>query len=269
MKYFMDFEATQFEQEIISVGCVDESGREFYSLVRPHSMRKMTGFITELTGITNAQLKNAPDADEVFSQFYDYIDKSGRSEFFCYGNCDGRFISVTLRYVKTFKAQCVLGLMLGSLTDISPEISNIFKTNQSISLYKLSDYYGAQEEHNHNALNDAKLLKHVYLYSRGEKLDECPFPEYVRAASGDRTPPPQPEQVKNPHVTAVNGDQTFGFSSYGKAADWIITSILPKNAVITLDTKSNISNRIVQAVANGNTYHGYTWSSTSKNVKRT
>ena len=255
----MDFEATQFEQEIISVGCVDENGKEFYSLVKPHSMRKMTGFITELTGITSAELRKAPDADAVFSELYDYINKDERSEFFCYGNCDGRFIKVTLRYVKTFKAQCMLGLILSSLTDVSMEISGIFKTNQTISLYKLSDYYGAVEERNHHALNDAKLLKHVYEHSRGEDLEECPFPEYVRPVKNDRIPVSEPVHISAPRVTASHGDKTFGFASYGKAADWIITEILPKNAMITLDTKSNISNRIVQAVANGSTYHGFTW----------
>ncbi len=268
MKYYMDFEATQFEQEIISVGCVDECGREFYSLVKPHSLRKMTGFITELTGITTAQLIRAPGADEVFSQLYDYIDKTGRSDFFCYGNCDGRFIRMTLKYVKTFKAQCMLGIILSSLTDVSPEISRIFKTNQTVSLYKLSDYYGAPGERNHNALSDAKLLKHVCEHCKDEELAECPFPEYVQVGRAvvSKAAAPQ-EQVKNPHVTASMGDSMISFSSYGKAADWVITELLPKNTVITLGTKSNISNRIVQAVANGSTYHGYTWSSPVKSDK--
>ena len=52
MKYFIDFEASQFAEEIISVGCVDELGRSFYSLVRPRRPQKVTGFITNLTGIT-------------------------------------------------------------------------------------------------------------------------------------------------------------------------------------------------------------------------
>lgn len=264
MKYYMDFEATQFEQEIISVGCVDEEGREFYSLVKPHSMRKMTGFITELTGITSPQLRHAPDADEVFSRFYDYIDKSERAQFFCYGNCDGRFISVSLRYVKTFKAQCMLGLILGSLTDVSHELSTIFKTNQTVSLYKLADYYGAVEERNHHALNDAKLLKHVYEHSRETVLSECPFPEYIRVCKPDRIPLSEPVQVKNPHVIANLGDETRSFSSYGKAADWIMTELLPPGAQISADTKSNISNRIVQAVSNGSKYHGYTWTAPAK-----
>lgn len=35
MKYFVDFEATQFAGEIISIGCVREDGKTFYSLVAP------------------------------------------------------------------------------------------------------------------------------------------------------------------------------------------------------------------------------------------
>ena len=267
MKYFMDFEATQFDMEIISVGCVDEDGREFYSLVKPHGMRKMTGFITELTGITTDQLRSAPSVDDVFSDFYDFIDKTEKAEFFCYGNCDGRFVKTSMKYVKTFKAQCILGTIYSSLVDISPEMSEIFRTNQTISLYKLSDYYDAGEEQNHHALSDAKLLKHVYMCSRGESLDECPFPEYVQHGKNAEITVTPPERCEKPHVTASHGGDTFSFSSYGKAADWIITQLLPKDVMITLNTKSNISNRIVQAVANGNTYHGYTWSSPAKREK--
>ena len=200
----------------------------------------------------------------MFSAFYEYVDKTQRADFYCYGNCDGRFVKATLRYVKSFRAQCALSLIYAGLTDISPEISVMFKTNQTVSLYKLADYYGAVDERNHHALNDAKLLKHVYEYSRGEELDECPFPEYVQVHKNDRIAVSPPEEVKNPRVTAVHGDETRSFASYGKAADWIITELLPKNAFVTADTKSNISNRIVQAAANGGTYHGYVWSDPHK-----
>lgn len=59
MKYFIDFEATENSNEIISVGCVDENGGEFYSLVQPHKIEKLTEFITDLTGITTEDLQNA------------------------------------------------------------------------------------------------------------------------------------------------------------------------------------------------------------------
>ena len=43
MKYFIDFEATQFTGVIISVGCINENGDEFYSLVKPD--KPITKFI--------------------------------------------------------------------------------------------------------------------------------------------------------------------------------------------------------------------------------
>ena len=67
MKYFIDFEAMQFSNEIISVGCVSENGEKFYSLVQPKKAKKITDFITTLTGITYEDLDCAPSADKVFS----------------------------------------------------------------------------------------------------------------------------------------------------------------------------------------------------------
>lgn len=71
MKYFIDFEAMQFSNEIISVGCVSENGEKFYSLVQPQKAEKITEFITSLTGITYEELFSAPSADKVFSEFYE------------------------------------------------------------------------------------------------------------------------------------------------------------------------------------------------------
>ena len=62
MRYFIDFEASQFAEEIISVGCVDESGRSFYSLVRPKKPKKVTDFITKLTGITRVSTTGSTKA---------------------------------------------------------------------------------------------------------------------------------------------------------------------------------------------------------------
>ena len=69
-----------------SVGCVDESGRSFYSLVRPKKPKKVTDFITKLTGITRGEVLAAPEADEVFARFYDWLDKSEALKFYCYGD---------------------------------------------------------------------------------------------------------------------------------------------------------------------------------------
>lgn len=42
MKYFIDFEATQFSQEIISIGCIREDGQTF-------SSRKLSRVVTTTT----------------------------------------------------------------------------------------------------------------------------------------------------------------------------------------------------------------------------
>ena len=51
MNYFIDFEATQFSNEIISIGCVSETDAKFSSMV--YTDKKITSFITKLIGITD------------------------------------------------------------------------------------------------------------------------------------------------------------------------------------------------------------------------
>ena len=70
MNYYIDFEATQYNQEIISIGCVREDGKTFYSLIKPKKLKNVTKFISKLTGITKDKLKNAKTSDEVFRDFF-------------------------------------------------------------------------------------------------------------------------------------------------------------------------------------------------------
>ena len=46
MKFFIDFEATQYSEYIISIGCVSEAGKEFSTLVKPPVKKKLTSFVT-------------------------------------------------------------------------------------------------------------------------------------------------------------------------------------------------------------------------------
>lgn len=80
MNYFIDFEATQFSGEIISVGCVREDGETFYVLVQPQK-GKLTPFITNLTGITAGKEEGnsdllwyfyVPEGKQLNDLFYDF-----------------------------------------------------------------------------------------------------------------------------------------------------------------------------------------------------
>lgn len=118
MKYFIDFEATQFSQEIISVGCIREDGQTFYALVAPKK-GKITPFITNLTGITAEMIDSAMSADAVFSEFYDWLFENldDAPEFLVWGNSDGDFIRHTSRHATALKAKMALGYICGNYRD--------------------------------------------------------------------------------------------------------------------------------------------------------
>ena len=258
MKYFIDFEATQYTGEIISVGCVDENGREFYTLVQPHKIKKLTKFITELTGITAEDLQNAPTVDEAFSVFYDWLDASQPAEFYCYGYSDKEFVRHTLRYAASFYAQCGLGLIKSNLADYAQTVKEHFLISNDIALIKVVEYYRKEPvKQSHNALEDALLLKEIYDNMQNEVITECPFPDHQISIKAENAP----ESAGKPavQIEAVQGNTTVSFSSYKKAADWVMRTLISKNATVTDKTKSRISNHIRRSIEKDELYFGFKW----------
>ncbi len=181
MNYFIDFEATQFSNEIISIGCVRDDGNQFYSEVK--ARKKITPFITSLTGITNEQNKSASTSDEVFDEFFDWLMEvpDERAIFYCYGSADINFVKKNLALTKTFKAQVALSTIGMSLFDYSKTVKEHFGLVKQISLAKIVAYYRGVEsiEQSHNALDDAMLLREVFGGVTLEKIVEGhPFPDY-------------------------------------------------------------------------------------------
>lgn len=259
MHYFIDFEATEYPEEIISVGCVDENGREFYSLVHPHSIENFTEFISNLTGITEENLQNAPDVDKVFSNFYTWLDKGKNVDFLVYGDCDKIFLKNTLKYAKDFYAQCALGLMRSNLHDFSYDVKKYFMLDRDISLMKIVEYYRKEKViQNHNALEDALYLREIYENMKNGVIEECPFPDYQinlnlfsNSISENRS-----NQGK---IVAVKGDSYVNFPSYKTAADWILKFLMPKSACVTDKTKSRVCNNIRMSIEKDTTYFGFKW----------
>lgn len=252
MNYFIDFEATQHSGEIISVGCVDENGRQFYTCVRPHRRGELTGFITELTGITKADLEAAPTADKAFEDFYDWLDHSEPAHFFCYGNCDKIFIRSTLNYINSFTAQSALSVIAAGLTDFTGEVKRHFGLKREIALIKVIEYYhGEPTVQRHNSLEDAIWLKEIY-ERNGDEVAECPFPEYARDNN-------QNQQSFKPKVFAERDGERIPFRSFAKAAEWVITTLMPPDIEMTARLKSAVCNRIILAIQRGRKYYGVVW----------
>lgn len=252
MKYFIDFEATQFSGEIISIGCVDETGREFYTLLQPAKMRHITDFILELTHISREEIAAAPDADAAFSAFLDWLRQDETAEFYCYGDSDAVFLARTRRHLKTFRAQLGLSMILGGLNDFSVDVKKHFGLKTSIALKKVVAYYrGREVEQTHNSLSDALFLKEVYEKSRGEEVVGTPFPEYRTGADL-----PKIKRL----IKAVKGNVRVEFSSFGKAADWVMSEQLSVGDTVNDKTKSKVCSRIVNAAEKEKPYCGFAWS---------
>lgn len=262
MNYFIDFEATQYSMEIISIGCVDENGRTFSSLIRPHLLSKVNDFITELTGITREELAEAPTPDEVFSDFMDWLDDTQPAQFFCYGDCDRLFVHRTLRYVKSFRAQCALGLILSRLTDASIITRRYFRIDNTLALKRAVNYFaGELPEVSHEALADAESLRFVYDHVKSGAVDVCPFPEYVvvRKVKPDKPQPPKPDESRR--IIALQEDKQMEFTSYRQAADWVMRTYLKHSPSSNEMTKLKVERRIRKAVNQKKSYQGCLWSS--------
>lgn len=162
MNFYIDFEATQFSERIISIGCIAENGETFYSLVKPNYKYKITKFITELTGITKEMIEEAPDADVVFSSFFHWLHKNSteKPKFYCYGDCDKTYIDNTLKDITNYYASLALSLMSANLVDYSPKVAEMF--NRTVNLKRVYNVLKEEkEQQTHDALEDAVMLKYV------------------------------------------------------------------------------------------------------------
>ena len=269
MNYFVDFEATQFSNEIISIGCVREDGAEFYSEVR--ARKKITGFITSLTGITDEQNKTAASSDEVFSRFFDWLMESPdeRAVFYCYGNTDINFIKKNLDLTKNLKAQAALSIMGTNLHDYSSVTRTHFGLVKNIALIKLVAYYRGVESvvQTHDALEDARFLKEVYEHVNTEsEVLGHPFPDYELGSTETKeinSPQKSPRNILKTLKHRVDMYDHEGevleqsFNSIGEARHYVIDHMGVYDQKRT--DKAKVENKIINANAKKTTYTGHIW----------
>ena len=283
MKYFIDLEATQFSNEIISIGCVREDGETFYSLVNV-SKNKMTNFITELTGITKEDVSTAPSSDEVFTKFYNWlIPDESKVQFFCYGNADLGFIRRNLNKATTVKAQMALSVLALHLIDYSKCVERHFGLIKSIGLKKVIAYYRQVEEveQNHNALEDALFLKEIYdRINEEDDVVECPFPGYEKPLKPELTSKPTINISRKLHITTDKFmDETLEFDvlqTSSKKGGTIIKRFSGKEATLNyiISTMSaetqevahprNVASRLIRASTRNEQYCGRWWKIVAK-----
>lgn len=282
MKFFLDFEAVRFSNRIISIGCVAENGATFYSLVKP-GKKKIDKFITELTGITNEMLADAPNADEAFNAFMDYLEANNDNEapeYYCYGDSDAAFLMHTIQHMEDTRACVCAQAVAGNLIDFAATVKKFFVVKNDLALRKVYMLIQSKTElvQKHDALEDAKMLQNVV-----QNLETKCHPE-------DRTTilampsQPKPKTKKAPTMfqewNAVpkweantradehswmfkckdqhSGDIKY-FNSAGTAALWVIKyiarNVSPKNA----DAVRKIESAITSAPQTGKCRYNCYW----------
>ena len=277
MNFFIDFEAAQFTNEIISIGCINENGDTFYSLVKPEG--KITKFITDLTGITNEMLIDAALPNEVFSDLFDWcMGKSPNEQnvFYCYGNTDVQFLKANIKRSTNFKAGAMLSYIKSSLTDYAPKVKVHYGLIKPIGLQKVINYIRGNEiEQNHNALDDACLLKYVFEKVESSPIDDtcAELAEYRIEGTIEEGPvETYIDMKKDPHRIFMGKDKRGkkiykGFNSLDDAVEYLITHEMNhgKNKItITEATHSRIMNKIRNAAAQKKKYCDKYWYITSK-----
>ncbi len=263
MKYFIDFEATQFSNDIISIGCVRENGDEFYSLINPK--KKITTFITELTGITNEMLEEAPSAEQVFSNFFDWCAEieDDLPIFYCYGNSDIYFVRKNFNKSGNFKAKNILGYLYSDLYDYESTVRKHFGLIQAVSLIKVVNYYKQEDlTQSHNALADAKMLKFVYdqIQEHDEEEDQDAFPEYQQRQPKQPTRKEKAEENWEDYKVSQyrRNKKIQEFDTLTAAVEWVFDQ-LPDNEEKQKVFKKNLANKITTASRNGKKYLNYRW----------
>lgn len=243
---FIDFEASQYTQEIISVGAVIDTGEEFYSLVNTkHTIGK---FVSELTGIDQKEIVKAKSPDIVFNDLSAWLygltnNGNQKIQFICYGNSDMGFAINTLKNLKwSMCAQTILALIICNMVDYSEHVKSYFGLSRHVSLLKVAQYYSKDENlvQTHNALDDAKMLKFIYeKVQEGKPMVENPFNEYMQ------------------RIELYDNDDNLieTFYGMGQAVKWV-TEInrMPKDS-----HRNRIMNKILSASQQKKSYCGFKW----------
>lgn len=243
MNYFIDFEATQFSGEVISVGCVREDGETFYALVQPQK-GKLTPFITNLTGITTDMMDEALSPNRAFEMLYDWaFVPDDTPEFYCWGDSDATFLQHTFKRMTSRKARMAAGYICGGVIDYHKKFCKAAK----IKSYALVKAYNAlldkEYEQTHNALDDAMMLFEVYKAPK----------DFTKLNILTEAAKPQRESPKKKYIS----NSICVFASFGEAADWYIKN---KIDLATNPRKERIAGRIKRACDTNRNYGEMKWS---------
>lgn len=266
MIFYLDFEATQPENEIIAIGAVAENGATFHSLVKPQ-LSSISKWVSDLTHISPEDLEKAFTIDRVLVDFDAWVAVQEpdfmKCEFISYGD-DAQFIKHTIPAITEEHPFLVASGLYFRIKDGTKETFKFFKG--SISLLKAFNYIQEQEhKQSHNPLEDAMMLKRVYDYmNHHEPLPQHPY----RPAKAT----PQEEQIPYSNYRIVCKRKTkkhkeyYEFNTFDEAVDWILNEKLNEKER-DKTRRDTIEKNLKKAIDKiGSKYFTYNWNKVKKEV---
>ena len=258
MNIYFDFEATQFSERVIAIGATCEYG-EFGCLVSSFA-KKITPYITKLTGITKEMVKGAPTAEEAFSDLRDWLNEINDDEpmsYHCYGNADKYFLYNTARNIKDEEIATFIRSLADSLLDDSI-IVNHYLGVDAIGVHKALQHFDATiPPQDHDPVNDAillsKLMNHMennYPINYALCLFAKPVVEKKKKKKDKR-----PFNIVVTHTTDSNAKIRI-FYNYDEATQWMYSKMKKKCPDVKVNT---ILNHIIKATDENTPYANWLW----------
>ena len=270
MKFFIDFEALQYN-----------NFNQFSSFIKPPKGKTVSKFITELTGITDETLADAPSIDEAFNSFYLFIIDncaitSEKPEYFCYGDTDATFIKDSMKYINDVQIYTFAQALSCSLVDYQKTVRDFFVAPNNIALKKVYTLIKAEEVvQHHDALEDAMMLSEVVNKMKAKckpedrillssmKRDDKPkrkmAPVIFQNWPGDKWEADTLGSASGYGVKATAGNHIAYFDTLETAALWIIRyctrGLSPKREGDVV----SVMNKINKGIKEGKEPYGFKW----------
>lgn len=254
MNFYVDFEATQPEQEIISIGVYSDNKESFYALVKPQ-FSKISKYITDMTGITNEMVEDRYDLDTAFNDLYVWCANQETNlnewHFYSYGDGDVDFIKHSMCNIQTQRPLIIASIMIATMKDFSKDVTRYF--HGTTSLIKAFNYLKSLEnKQKHNALEDAKMLADVFVkITDQEPLSENPF---VERAINDYTFPSGRFFCKAKGKNAKERE----FGCIQEAIEWLINTNIAKDSREAV-RRDKMATKIMKAIRKNECYMNYKW----------
>ena len=266
MNFYVDFEATQPEQEIISIGVYSDNEKSFYALVKPQ-FSKVSKYITDMTGITNEILETAEPLDMVLKKLYVWCYEQEHSlmnwHLYSYGDGDVEFLKNSMRNIETETSLIIASLMIATMKDYSQEVTRYFRG--TTSLIKAYNYLkDLENKQKHNALEDAKMLADIFMkINEKEPLSTNPFVE-MAIAEANYTFPSGRFFCKAKGKNAKDKE----FSCIQEALEWLINTNIAKDSREAV-RRDRMATRIMKAIRKHESYMNYKWRRDKNNINGT